>query len=954
MGSAMTLRSLWLRALDSYGGYAPTSFTFQGYPSGSFVGEEVTLLTVSGATTFNGGEQRKYRLTTTGNYRYYRLRMTANAAASYYIIDELSLFNSLYMDRSTSPSSVTLVGSNVFFDGDGANYSTMELPIAITQTNQRHVLKFEIVHGPLDIRIGTTSNDDDLMNYTRLRAGHHYLTFTPTTSTAYLQFRHNGNAGRILKNTLAILPGTDFTLPCPFAEDDLGDVQTQQIRDVLYMVHNDYWPRRLERRGDHSWSIVKLLPDDGPFGDLNTTNITLAGSATSGEITLTASEEIFSTDDEGVLYALTGPGQLRTATATAADTYTSGIKVTGIGTAARSFVLAITGTFTATITLQRSSGNENSYADWQTYTGATSISVYDAQDNQTWYYRLAVKPGDYTSGTVVMTLTYAGGSTTGVVRAIQYVSATSMTAEVIEDKSLATTAAVKTWKRGDWNIVSGFPSAITDGFGRLWLARGDKVWASKSDDFTNFESVADEDDSSFSRNMATPSSDAVRWLGKLSHLVVGTSAIEQIGLGNTNAEAIGPANFQFLPGSEEGSALVQPIQASGSLLYVHRNRRQLMQFVPNPKALSETSYISVDLTARAPDILNARIVDIAVQREPERRVFVVLESGRMCELLFRREGELDVAAWSVIETEGRVERVTVLPRSDEDIVYLIMRRKNASGDWERAIEKLGPERVLMDCDRYHLDAAVGYELIKPDTVMTPSGTTGTITLTADADVFTGGGAWTGTRYLWLNGGRGTITYVSDSELTMTVTSELDTDDPCPPGRWGYRQTTTTMTGLGHLEGLSVRIWGDMMDLGTATVASAAVTLPQAVSVAYAGTAHRSRWKSLKLAYGAQKGTALGMRKAIKSIILLLYKTAGALTYGKAIGPGLARSFTKMRAVPVRTAETPYGEPVPLFSGEKDHAFDAHYEQDSRLCFEVEGPAPCIVAGYVPLLDEKDR
>lgn len=952
MGSAVTLKSLWLSADATYYQHVPTSFTMLGSATGAWAGEEVTLLTVSGASAFAANERRKYRFTASGSYRYYRLRMTANAAASNYVIAELSLFNSDYMDQSASPSAVSITGTNIFLDGDGANYATLEIPLSVVETNTRHVLAFEITHGPIDIRIGTTSGGSSLMSYTRLRAGIHRLAFTPTASTVYIQFRHNGNAGRIIKNTISILTGTGYSLPCPFLEDDLPEVHVQQIRDVLYMVHNDYWPRRLERRGDHSWSIVKLLPDDGPFGDTNTTNTTLAGSASTGEITLTASEDLFTTDDEGVLYSITGSGQLKTATATAADTYTGGIRVTGIGSASRSFVLEITGTFVATVTLQRSSGNENSYTDWQTYTSPTTVSVNDAQDNQTWYYRLAVKPGNYTSGTVVMTLTYAGGSTTGIVRVTQYISATSAIAEVIENNYLSSTSAVRTWKRGAWNVTDGFPNAITDGFGRLWFGRGSQVWASKSDDFTSFESVADEDDSSFSRNMATPSSDAIRWMARLAHLIVGTSAIEQVGLGNTNSEPIGPSNFQFLPGSEEGGAYIQPIEAGGSILFVHRNRRQLMQFTQNPKALSETSYISVDLTARAPEILDAKIVDIAVQREPERRIYVVLESGRLVELLFRREGELDVVAWSVVQTSGRVERVTVLPREDEDIVYFIVRRRNSSGTWQRFIERFGAERVLMDCDRYHLDAALGYELTKPEITITPSATTGSITITADADAFVVGDIG---NVIWLNGGRGTITArASATSITVTVTSELDSTAPCPPLRWGMKATTSTLTGLSHLEGQTVRVWGDMTDLGTATVSSGSITLPQAVSVAYAGLAHTSRWKSLKMAYGAQKGTALGMRKAIKAIIILLYKCGGALTYGKAIGTGLARSFTKMRAVPTRTPAVPYGEPVPLFTGEAEHAFDAHYDKDSRLCFEIEGPAPCIIGGYVPILDEKDR
>ena len=853
-----------------------------------------------------------------------------------------------WTDLSTVPSSITVIGDDLWLDADGANYAIAEKAITVAggDTAKTHVLAFEIKHGPLDVRIGTTSGDADVMRYDRLRAGDHRLAFIPGATTIYLQVKHNNNAGRYIADNVEILPGPEFTLPCPYDEADLPALHVQQIRDVLYITHGDYWPRRLERRGAHSWSLVKFEPDDGPFGDLNTSDITIAASATTGEVTLTASEDLFDDTDVGVIYQLTAGGTTKTTTAVSDNIFTPGIKVSG-GDGTRSFEYDISGTFVGSVHLQYSNGNENGYSDVGSSfgfpkSGGSAASIYDGKINETLYYRLGVKPGNYTSGTINMMLTYKFSSSNGKVRILEIVSPTQATAEVTS--ALASTEATKTWRRGDWNTTDGFPVSIASGYGRLWFARGSRVWPSKSDDFTAFESVVDEKDSSFSRNLASPSSDGIRWLAMVNHLIIGTASFEQVGLGNTQAEPIGPANFQFLPGTEEGGSDIQPIVIGGSILFVHRNRRQLMQFTQNPKALSETSYVAVDLTARAPEILDDRIAGIAYQKEPDRRIYVWLDSGKLCELLFRREGEIDVVAWSTVETTGRVEDVVVMPREDEDVVYISTRRTASDGSTIRAIEKLGRERVLMDCDRYHLDSALGYTLSKPATTAAPSDTTGSITITTDDDAFVVGDVG---KVLWINGGRGTITAWSNARtVTMTVTSALTNDDPCPGGRWGLNATTSTFTGLSHLNGRSVRVWGDMLDLGTATVSAGSIALPQAVSVAYAGLSYRSRWKSLKLAYGAQKGTAIGMRKAVKSVILLLFKCGSALTYG--------RMFSKMRPVSIRTPDVPYGEPVPLFSGEKDHAFDAHYDPDARICLEVDGPAPATIAGYVLVLDEKDR
>lgn len=850
-----------------------------------------------------------------------------------------------WTDASTAPSTAAVAGGNLKLTANGAAKSIGRKTITSSNVGTLHVVKFEVVHGPVNVRIGTAVLTDNLMEWTRLRAGVHWLSFTPDNATTYLEFWHDDNAQRRVKDNVALISGsTTFLLPTPYIESAIPNIDRKQIRDVLYLVHNDYWPRRLERRGTYSWSIVKLLPDDGPFGDPNATKITLAGSATVGFITLTASEALFSANDVDVLYELSAGGQNRTDVAAAGGVFGGSIKVTGVGATARTFTLDISGTFVATVTLQRSSGNENDYTDWQTYTVPTVLAVNDAQDNQTWFYRLAVKAGNYTSGSVTMKLTYQGGSTVGVVRVIEYTSTTAVFAEVIEDRNLAAITATDIWKRGAWNGDDGFPSNITRGYARLFLAMDSTLWASKSDDFTSFDEGLDADQA-FTFAIASESSEAVRFLAMVNHLVIGTSSQEFIGLANTTAEPIGPANFQLADGSEEGSAAIRPVVAGNSVLYVHKSLNKLMQFVQNPKALSESSYISVDLTARAPEILDARIAGMAVQREPDRRIFVYLQSGRLLELLFRREAEIDVVAWGHVVTAGRIEDAEVLSSNGRDEVYFITRRRNASNAWVRAIEKYGPERLIAPDEYGHLDGAVRLQLEKPDTVATPSGTTGTITVETDADAFVSGDA--GSR-LWINFGRGTIaSYVDATHVTVTVTTELASADPADNGAWGFGPPTTIITGLAHLEGLTVSAWGDHADLGTYTVASSQITLSSAVSMAIIGRNMRSRWKSLKLSYGAQKGTALTMPKAIKRLGLLLYRCGATLKFG----PSFAAS--KMWTAKTR-AQEPMGEPTALFSGEKDVAFDGGFAPDARLCIEVDGAAPATVSGYVLGLDERDR
>lgn len=65
------------------------------------------------------------------------------------------------------------------------------------------------------------------------------------------------------------------------------------------------------------------------------------------------------------------------------------------------FNLSISGTFVATVTVQRSFDSGSTWLDVDTFTAATETYGFDPQQV---YYRAGVKTGDYTSGSVVVSL----------------------------------------------------------------------------------------------------------------------------------------------------------------------------------------------------------------------------------------------------------------------------------------------------------------------------------------------------------------------------------------------------------------------------------------------------------------------------------------------------------------------------------------------------------------------
>jgi hypothetical protein len=152
--------------------------------------------------------------------------------------------------------------------------------------------------------------------------------------------------------------------------------------------------------------------------------------------------------------------------------------------------------------------------------------------------------------------------------------------------------------------------------------------------------------------------------------------------------------------------------------------------------------------------------------------------------------------------------------------------------------------------------------------------------------------------------------------------------------------SATITGLSYLEGESVVVWANGKDLGTHTVASGTITVSENVTSAVVGLPYTATFKSAKLAYGGQMGTALDQPKRINHIGLMLHNTHGQ-------GLEFGQSFTRMdnlpktykgKTLPANTVFTDYDMPMVALPGK--------WDTDSRLHLRATAPRPCTLLGAV--------
>jgi hypothetical protein len=186
-------------------------------------------------------------------------------------------------DEGGAATSVWVAGGYMGLTGDNANYAIRRQQVTITAANSgiEHALEINIKRGPVVLRVGSASGSDDYITETMLGTGYHSLAFTPTTGSAWVEFK-SVLLRQVLVDSVAFAAAGDMVLTAPYAEADLKKIRYEESADVIYLACDGYQPRKIERRATRSWSLVKYEPEDGPFRVENTTPTTISAGSTTG------------------------------------------------------------------------------------------------------------------------------------------------------------------------------------------------------------------------------------------------------------------------------------------------------------------------------------------------------------------------------------------------------------------------------------------------------------------------------------------------------------------------------------------------------------------------------------------------------------------------------------------------------------------------------------------------
>jgi len=97
-----------------------------------------------------------------------------------------------------------------------------------------------------------------------------------------------------------------YEIVSPYAEADLSGLSFAQSADVIYITHNNYPPYELVRVTNTNWTLTKFPFKDGPFiaKSSDQDDITIRLSTISGTVTMTASNDLFTADHVGAIFKI--------------------------------------------------------------------------------------------------------------------------------------------------------------------------------------------------------------------------------------------------------------------------------------------------------------------------------------------------------------------------------------------------------------------------------------------------------------------------------------------------------------------------------------------------------------------------------------------------------------------------------------------------------------------------
>ncbi len=492
----------------------------------------------------------------------------------------------------------------------------------------------------------------------------------------------------------------------------------------------------------------------------------------------------------------------------------------------------------------------------------------------------------------------------------------------------------------------------------------DTYWMSKPGLFKNFDmSIPTNDGDSL---VGTPWAQQVNGIQFLVPMPGGLVVLTGNGAWQVNGgsqAAITPSSQTATPQAYNGcNPRVQPLTVNYDILYVQSKGATVRDLAYN---FFVNIYTGTDLTVLSNHLFtDYQIVQWSWCEEPYKLVWVVRNDGALLSLTYVKEQ--DVYSWSRHDTNGLFLGVCSITEPPVDAAYFITQRF-IRGAWRYYSERMD-NRIWNNVeDSFCVDAGLTNPRTFPNTTITASAVTGSgVSFTTSGPTFGPGDVGSIIR---MGGGVATITaYNNSTQVTGTFTQDIslvaqDTSQvrslPQPPGKWSVSVPITTVSGLNHLEGLTVTGLADGSVIPPVVVTNGQIVLQEPASQIVVGLGYTCQGQTMYIDHPTREGnTVQNRRKNIQSVGVRVEASRG-LQIGSDQPDAAAQQFyaptvwTNMSEIKERTNMVNAGNAVPLYTGDYYKNIDSQWDVRGQVAVQQVYPLPANVLSVISYWDMGD-
>lgn len=490
----------------------------------------------------------------------------------------------------------------------------------------------------------------------------------------------------------------------------------------------------------------------------------------------------------------------------------------------------------------------------------------------------------------------------------------------------------------------------------------EEIRTSRTGLYNNFStSIPRQDSDAIRFRMAGRQVNEIRHILDLNRLVIMTSGGE-FTIEGGNGGVLTPSDINVRQYSYHGSSKRPPIVIDSNAIFVQARGSIVRDFGFD---YTVDGYKGNDLTVFSTHLFDGfEIIDWAYQKTPNSVVWAVRDDGKLLSLTYIREHQ--IWGWTQHDTDGFVERVSVIPEGIEDTLYMVVRR-TVNGREVKYVEAMASRFIDDVKDMVFMDSSLTYDGRNTDTGHTLKITNlggswlalENVAVESSVAMFTASSVG---QKLQITSADGTsyvvceIVSIFDSQNAV-VSPDRDVDSPLRAiNTTNWVRAVRTIKGLRHLEGKNVSLLcdGDVVgspnnpDNVVVTVANGQITLDDAYGVIHIGLPYISDIETLSID-SANSETLVNKKILINQVWLQVEKTRGMWAGTLPVADDAATAIDGLIEFKLRDDEN-YDDPVALKTGIMDVATESNFNDNGRVFLRQIDPLPMTVLGIHPAGD----